>query len=104
MNEVISPSIEDCQFAKEIYDLFSKKPGSEHIASEVSLQYLAACLRLFKPSKVLEMGAGIGTITQAVLSHPCAVRELVSTETNPFCLKVLRENLRDDSPRLTLVT
>ena len=77
-------------------------PGSEHIASEASRQYLAACLRLFKPAKVLEMGAGIGTITETVLSHPCGVSELLSTEANPFCLKSLRESLRDfEAGRLT---
>ena len=101
----ITPSIEDCQFAKEIYELFSRKPGSEHIASEVSLQYLTACLRVFKPSRVLELGAGIGTITETVLSHPCAVSELVSTETDPYCLSVLRNNLRGPGlQRLTVVT
>ena len=105
MNHSISVSIEDCLYAKEIYELFSRKPGSEHIASEVSLQYLTACLRLFKPSRVLELGAGIGTITETVLSHPCAVSELVSTETDPYCLSVLRNNLRGPGlQRLTVVT
>jgi precorrin-6B methylase 2 len=100
----ITPTGEDCDFAHVIYECFRKKPGAEHIASEVALRYLSACLRLYRPQTVLELGAGIGTITAALLRHSCGVRRVVATETDAFCLTELKSNLSaDEQARLAVV-
>jgi hypothetical protein len=49
---------------------------------------------------VLEFGGGIGTITAAVLRHPCAVERLVTTEEDLRFRAILRG---EDDPRHTLV-
>jgi len=96
---------DDRAFARKIHQRFLQKPGSAHIASETSLQYIAACLRVLQPAHVLELGAGIGTVTEAVLTHAFQVRKLVSTETDDFCLKALQENLSNpNDARWTVVT
>jgi predicted O-methyltransferase YrrM len=90
----IRPTRRDRILAREIYNRYKAKPGSEHIATETALVYLSACLREFRPGVVLECGAGIGTITDLVLSHPCRVERVISTEHNEFCLAALARNLQ----------
>jgi hypothetical protein len=52
----------------------------------------------------LECGAGIGTITDALLSHECRVERVIATEHNEFCLNALGINLRHhDPPRLNVI-
>lgn len=89
----ITPKNEDFILAQSVFDLFSQKPGSEHIASCFALSYLNAMLRTKKPKSILEFGAGIGTITYLLLSHPSNIESVVATENNPFCLEQLNINL-----------
>jgi hypothetical protein len=101
----IRPTREDRAFAAEIYRRYKAKPGSEHIATEVALIYLSACLRIYRPRTVVEFGAGIGTMTDALLSHPCGVERVISTEHDKFCLGELAYNLRHhDRSRFQTVT
>jgi precorrin-6B methylase 2 len=99
----IRPSLRDRWFARRLHARYSAKPGSEHIASRVALAYLSACLRVYRPRTVIECGAGIGTITDALLSHWSGVERVVSIERNDFCLGELAKNLRR-TDRLTLIT
>ena len=95
---------EDLAFAREIYARYQAKPGSDHIASCDALTYLSVCLREFSPRTVLECGAGIGTITDALLSHECHVDRVIATEHNAFCLNALGINLRHHDPsRLNVI-
>src|SRR5262245_2001014 len=94
----LRPSKEDITFARQIYQCYKAKPGSDHIASCDALTYLSACLREFCPRTVLECGAGIGTITDALLSHTCRVDRVIATEHNAFCLNALGINLRHHDP------
>jgi spermidine synthase len=101
----IRPNRRDRKFAGEIFRRYKAKDGSAHIASAVSLAHLSACLREFRPRRVLECGAGIGTITDALLSHESHVERVVSFEWNAFCLRTLASNLaHHDRSRLAIVT
>ena len=94
----------DMALAERVHEEFSRKEGSETIASRRAMEWLATCVRVFRPRTVLEMGAGIGTLTELILTHDIAVDRLVTTEDNEYCLSVLRGNLsRGDDPRLHLV-
>lgn len=86
---------EDRALARSIYSTFSRLPGSEHIATEFALVHLSALLSELRPSRVLEIGAGIGTITRLILDHPSEVDLLVSTEENEFCRQALAKNIGD---------
>jgi hypothetical protein len=83
----------DLFIARNIYHQFSRKPGSHRIASAFSLCHLSRLIRLRKPRTVLEIGAGIGTISQLVLLHQERVENLYSIEQNPFCCAALKENV-----------
>jgi protein-L-isoaspartate O-methyltransferase len=83
----------DRTLAADIHRLFSAKPDSEHIASKFALAHLAAILRTHKIGSVLEIGAGIGTMTYLLLSMLPDSVAVVCTEANELCLAALDENL-----------
>jgi spermidine synthase len=98
-------TIRDRRFAADIFARYNTKEGSDYIVSKVALAYLSACLRMFRPRIVVECGAGIGTITDALLSHECGVQHVTSIEHNDFCLGALARNLSHHDPaRLTIIT
>lgn len=70
----------------ETYELFKRKEGSEHIATPVTLQALLD----LQPRHVLELGAGIGTITYTLLRY-CGA-SIDTYEDNAFCKNALKEN------------
>lgn len=76
----------DKRFASEVHSRFSSKSGSERIATKFALAHLSAVLNKYKPMDVIEYGAGIGTVTYALLSHPVGIKKLTTTEQNDFCL------------------
>ena len=88
-----SPSVWDFEFGKWFYEKYKKMPGSQHIATDRALAYLSACLTIFKPKTVLELGSGIGTMTDAMLMHPYRPNLLYAIEQNNFCQNALRSNL-----------
>jgi predicted O-methyltransferase YrrM len=83
----------DTSIANRIHLQFSRKPGSSRIASELSLRHLSGLIRMRKPKSVLEIGSGIGTLSQLVLSHAESVENLFSIEQDLFCRAALLENL-----------
>jgi predicted O-methyltransferase YrrM len=99
----VEPKPKDWDFAREIYRRFQAKPGSEHIATEQALAYLSALLDAAQPKVVLEMGAGIGTITDALLLHPARPERIVAAEQNDYCLSVLRGNLTNSEDRRLVI-
>jgi precorrin-6B methylase 2 len=82
------------QLARDIYAEFKAKPESQHIASEFALVELAKLVAEIKPKSVLEIGAGIGTITKLLLQHPSRPAKLTVTEAHPVCLRELQANLQ----------
>jgi hypothetical protein len=89
----VEPKFEDWKVAKEVYRLFSHKPGSAHIASELTLAHLAVLVRTRPINSVIEFGAGIGTVTYLLLSRLPEDRTVVSIEHNTYCLEHLMHNI-----------
>jgi hypothetical protein len=80
--------------ASDIFREFNAKPESQHIATEFALRELSRFIARIKPQRVLEIGAGIGTITKLLLSHPDRPTYLTATESHPVCLSELSKNLK----------
>lgn len=96
--------IPEAVLARSIYAEFKAKPESKHIATEFALINLSRLVSKIKPQTVLEVGAGIGTITKMLLLHPDRPPRIVTTEAHPVCLRELDANLRDlDKTGLTLI-
>jgi predicted O-methyltransferase YrrM len=83
----------DRSIARRIHQQFSEKSGSGRIASEFSLLHLSRLIRLRKPRSVLEIGSGIGTVSQLVLAHAERVEHLFSVEEDEFCRDAIKKNL-----------
>jgi len=83
----------EAQLARSIFQEFRAKPGSQFIASEFALSRLAEFLSSNPVNSVLEIGAGIGTVTKLLLKHPGRPARIVSTEAIPFCIEQLTKNI-----------
>jgi len=95
--------------AAAVHRRFRQRPGSKHIATESAIAGLVAALYRRRPARVLELGAGIGTLTAAAIDALRAVRgdggfELVTVEDDPFCIAQLACNLADRAAAYELVT
>jgi len=66
---------------------FREKPGSDHMATPVSLQFLADYCANARVASILELGAGIGTMTKFLESYAIDAYEDI-----PFCLGELAKN------------
>ena len=98
---LIRPKAKDWLTALRVHHRFASLPGSKHIASRISLAFLAAILRQQDCELALEFGAGIGTLTYLLLQSGLRV---VALEDNPFCLDQLRQNVPGEwQSRLTLL-
>ena len=102
--------MKDTTDAALIYHHFRQLPGSDYIASEHAIAGLIKWLTRKQPRRLLEVGAGIGTLTFTCLAtlHPIKARapgydfQLTSLEGNAFCLSVLPENLSEQWERFEL--
>ena len=79
--------------ARRVHAEFRGKPESRHIAGEFALIELSKLLDETAPQRVLEIGAGIGTITKLLLTHPKRPGSLTSSEAVPVCLREFEKNL-----------
>lgn len=71
---------------------FRSLSGSEQIASPFALAVLLATLERLHPTRVLEVGSGIGTMTDLLTAYGC---EIHAIEDNAFCRAELSRNLAD---------
>lgn len=88
--------------ARAIYTEFGHKPGSTQIASEFAIGQLLRFLWsqwsqwLHRPQRILEVGAGIGTLSWVVTEYLTLLpgwAEAVSVENNPWCQEQWAVNL-----------
>lgn len=101
----VVPGSEDWRLARELHGAYSAKPGAQHIATEFALAHLSAVVDVARPMRVLEFGAGIGTMTHMLLAHPAGIAEVVSSEPDRFCQEQLARNIPDAlKPRLTVLS
>ena len=91
--ETFALTADDHSLAHDVYGRFKQYPGSKHISTEFALAHLSALMRLVQPKTVLELGAGIGTLTYLMLNHTNCPPLLVATETNDFCISQLERNI-----------
>ena len=78
------------------YKQFCGLEGSEYIASEFALETILRVIKIFKVHTILELGLGIGSISDTVLKYSNVAHKkigYVGTEKNEFCLEVLKKNV-----------
>jgi len=86
------------QLVKKNYERFCKLEGSEYIASGFALLQILKIIKIFEVKLVLEIGLGIGSISDTVLKMAKnSNREIryVGTEANEFCNNALKNNVED---------
>jgi spore coat polysaccharide biosynthesis predicted glycosyltransferase SpsG len=84
--------------AVQNYKRFCELEGSEYIASEFALVTILKIIKIFNVSSILELGLGIGSISDTVLQYSKkenAKINYVGTEKNEFCLEALQKNVLD---------
>lgn len=78
------------------YKKFCNLKGSDFIASEFALETLLRVVKHFRVKSILEVGLGIGSVSDTILKYVKSAKLNVvynGTENNDFCLKVLPENV-----------
>lgn len=86
------------EIAFKNYKHFCSLEGSDYIASEFALQTILQLIKEFNVSSILELGLGIGSVSDTVFKFAknCNLTiEYVGTEKNDFCLKALSRNVED---------
>ncbi|CAL65553.1 SAM-dependent methyltransferase [Christiangramia forsetii] len=90
------------KIASKQYRKFSSAEGSQYICSEYALSRVLKIIKIFRPERILEVGLGIGTISDSILKafsnnyYP----EVYGTERNDFCLNQLPKNIGKDFKKL----
>lgn len=84
--------------ARDVWEEFSLRQHSKHIATLSALACLAQILSEHKPKRVVELGGGIGTMTELMARHTNAPPLLVTLEDSPICLPSLERVIRYSGP------
>jgi hypothetical protein len=85
------------KLAEDKYKYFSDCDGNDHISSIYALKTILKLIDDFKVKSVLELGLGIGSISDTILTYSESNQKnikYVGTETNEFCLQELKKNLK----------
>jgi protein-L-isoaspartate O-methyltransferase len=85
-----------------IFKTFKALPDSEHIATKYAIKGLLKWLRRREPSRVLEIGPGIGTLTFAILSA-CENVSLTTVEMRPPIGEICKKNLHEQEGTYRLI-
>jgi spore coat polysaccharide biosynthesis predicted glycosyltransferase SpsG len=86
------------KLAQENYKQFSAFDGSDYIASEFALETIVNILDSFNITSVLELGLGIGSVSDTILKYNRLNKKEIlyyGTENNVFCLDALKKNVKD---------
>lgn len=91
----------------DVLRAFGARPGSTYIASAFAIDGLVEWLRRVRPRTVLEVGAGIGTLTSVSIQQLDAIHgpgsyRYVAIEAEPFCLGQFDANIGADRGKVTL--
>lgn len=89
------------QDAIDIYTTFKEKRGSEFISKPVSIDFFVKFCKKENPQKILELGAGIGTISYTLLKYSDSFIDMY--EENDFCKDKLKENLSEFKGRYHII-
>lgn len=88
------------------YIKYSNFHGSEYIASEFALLQILKFITQYKVKNFLEVGVGIGTISDSVIKLSIDKNLLINcygTEANDFCLNEIPKNLKLNLDKLILL-
>ena len=82
-------------FTERQYRKFSRAEGSQYIASEYALFRILKLGQKFRPKNILEVGVGIGTISDSLLKifENSYQPKIFGTEDNEFCRSQIAINL-----------
>lgn len=84
-----------------IFEKYSKLVGSDQIATRYALRIISKHINEHQPKSILEIGAGIGTITELLIRElPSA--KIVSYENNAWCVSQLAKNI--DQKQVQIIT
>lgn len=86
------------QIAKNNFKKFSYIDGNQYIASEYALITILKLIDDFKVKSILEVGLGIGSISDTVFKYANEKKikiQYTGTESNEFCLNALKSNIDD---------
>ena len=82
--------------SRAIYERFRGYPGSQYIAKAGAVRGVSEQVAATRPARILEVGAGIGTLTYTILATLEMIghrAKVVSIEHDPFCLDALPRNV-----------
>ena len=85
------------ELSKKTYFKFSNKDGTDHIAGDYALEEILRIINRFRIADILEIGLGIGSISDAVFNFAEENRLAISysgTEANEHCLLQLPLNVQ----------
>ncbi len=84
----------------KIHKKYAKLIGNDQIATKLALNVISQHIAFTAPESILEIGSGIGTITD-LLIHQLPSSEIFCYEVNSFCLAQLKKNV--SSPRIIIL-
>lgn len=85
---------------EEIHNKYAKLIGSTQIATKLALSKISEHIDRTTPGSVLEIGSGIGTITD-LLIRKLHEADIFCYEVNLFCLEQLKKNV--SSSRIVII-
>ena len=80
-------------YAESVFARFRALPGSDEIATAFAIEGLAKLLLWHRPKRIIEVGGGLGTLSQVILDHGAAATSLTVLERNAWCGARWDENL-----------
>lgn len=90
-------------FTEKQYRKFSKADGNQFITSEYALYTILRLIKKFEPRIILEVGIGIGTLSDTILNANFYFQpDMFGTETDSFCLQQISKNLGDNYKNLKI--
>lgn len=85
------------QIAEYTYNEFASKLGSDQIATRQALRSIGKYALSFETLDILEIGAGIGTITFFLFElNDSKISSYVALERNEWCRKEFMKNIKKD--------
>lgn len=84
--------------AADTYRKFAILEGNQHIAGDYAIESILGLIKDFKIKNILEIGLGIGSISDAILDFSKdndLEINYIGTEANKFCLEALKKNVPD---------
>ena len=82
------------ELAEIVWVKYAGLLGSEQIATKLALRLIAEQIDKAKPQTILEIGSGIGTITELLIRKSNSSK-VVCYEINDWCLQQLRINITE---------